>query len=83
VSTHRTAWHFFFAILLRKRGPRWIEVRDEVPLSDEPLRLDFLLLSRLPEVPADDPGQTLRRAAPHRPAAGRAPWSASPTSPAS
>jgi hypothetical protein len=60
VSTHRTAWHFFFAILLRKRGPRWIEVRDEVPLSDEPIRLDFLLLSRVPEVPADDPGQTLR-----------------------
>src|SRR5512145_7500 len=35
VSTHRTAWRFLFAILLRKRGPRWLEVRDEVPLSDE------------------------------------------------
>jgi hypothetical protein len=60
VSSHRTAWHFLFAILLRKRGPRWIEVRDEVPLSDEPLRLDYLLLRRVPEIPADDPGQTLR-----------------------
>jgi hypothetical protein len=60
VGTHRTAWHFLFAILLRKRGPRWIEVRDEVPLSDEPLRLDYLLLRRVPEVPAEDPGQTLR-----------------------
>lgn len=60
MGKHRTAWHFFFAILLRKRGPRWLEVRDEVPLSDEPLRLDYLLLRRLPDIPADDPGQTLR-----------------------
>jgi hypothetical protein len=60
VGTHRTAWHFFFAILLRKRGPRWIEVRDEVPLSDEPPRLDYLILRRLPEIPTDDSGQTFR-----------------------
>jgi hypothetical protein len=60
VGSHRTAWHFFFAVLLRQRGPRWLEVRDEVPLSDEPARLDYLLLRRLPEVPADDAGQTLR-----------------------
>jgi len=60
VGTHRTAWHFFFAILLRKRGPRWLLVRDEVPLSKEPPRLDYLLLRRLPEIPADDPGLTLR-----------------------
>jgi hypothetical protein len=60
VGTHRTAWHFFFTILLRKRGPRWIEVRDEVPLSDEAPRLDYLLLRRLPEIPTDDPGQTFR-----------------------
>lgn len=60
VGTHRTAWHFFFAILLRKRGPRWLEVRDEVPLSDEPHRLDYLLLRRMPEVSPDDPGRTLR-----------------------
>ena len=42
MSTHRTAWHFFFVILLRKRGPRWLEVREEVPLSEEPPRLDYL-----------------------------------------
>jgi hypothetical protein len=25
VSAHRTAWHFFFTILLRRRAPRWVE----------------------------------------------------------
>jgi hypothetical protein len=60
VSAHRTAWHFFFTILLRQRGPRWIEVRDEVPLSEEPPRLDYLLLRKLIDPPVDDPGQTLR-----------------------
>ena len=60
MSAHRTAWHFFFTILLRRRGPRWIEVRDEVPLSEEPLRLDYLLLRKALDPPADDPGQTLR-----------------------
>jgi hypothetical protein len=60
VSAQRTAWHFFFTILLRRRGPRWVEVRDEVPLSEEPLRLDYLLLRKALDPPADDPGQTLR-----------------------
>ena len=60
VGKHRTAWHFLFANLLRKRGPRWLEVRDEVPLSDEPARLDYLLLRHRPEIPGDDRGQTLR-----------------------
>lgn len=60
VGTHRTAWHFLFTILLRKRGPRWLEVRDEVLLSDEPLRLDYLLLRRIPAIAPDDSGQTLR-----------------------
>jgi hypothetical protein len=44
VGTQRTAWHFFFSILLRKCGPTWIEVRDEVPRADERPRLDYLLL---------------------------------------
>ena len=60
MSTHRTAWHFFFVILLRKRGPRWLEVREEVPLSEEPPRLDYLFLRKLEHGPADDVGQTLR-----------------------
>jgi hypothetical protein len=59
VTAHRTAWHFFFTILLRQRGPRWIEVRDEVLLSEEPLRMDYLLLRKLLDPPAGDPGKTL------------------------
>jgi hypothetical protein len=61
VGTQRTAWHFFFAILLRKCGPSWIEVRDEVPLADERPRLDYLLLRKTSAAPADDSGRTLRR----------------------
>lgn len=57
MGTHHTAWHFFFTILLRKRGPRWIEVRDEVRLSEEAPRLDYLLLHRVPEIPPDDVGR--------------------------
>lgn len=60
MGAHRTAWHYLFTFLLRRHGPRWLEVRDEVPLSDAPHRLDYLLLRRLPEIPADDPGETLR-----------------------
>ena len=60
MSSQRTAWHFFFAILLRQRGPRWIEVRDEVPLSEERPRVDYLLLRKQLDPPADDPGLTLR-----------------------
>jgi hypothetical protein len=60
VSARWTAWHFYFTILLRKRGPCWIEVRDEVPLSEERPRIDYLLLRKLLEPPPDDQGQTLR-----------------------
>lgn len=60
MSAQRTAWHFFFTILLRRRGPRWVEVRDEVPLSEERPRMDYLLLRKLLDPPPDDPGQTLR-----------------------
>jgi hypothetical protein len=60
MSIHRTAWHFLFVILLRKRGPRWLEVREEVPLSEEPLRLDYLLLRKNGVLQTDDVGETLR-----------------------
>jgi hypothetical protein len=60
MSTHRTAWHFFFVILLRKCGPRWLEVREEVPLSEEPPRLYYLFLRKLERGSEDDVGQTLR-----------------------
>jgi hypothetical protein len=60
VSSHRTAWHFFFTILLRKRGPSELEVRDEVPLSEEPLRFDYLLLRKRVEASPHRPAETLR-----------------------
>ena len=60
VGTARTAWHFFFGILLRKRGPRGIEVRDEVSLSEEPPRLDYLVLRKTPTFDPADHGATLR-----------------------
>jgi len=59
VGARRTAWHFLFSILLRERGPSWIEVRPEVPLGKEPPRVDFLMLRRT-AAPTGDPGQTLR-----------------------
>jgi hypothetical protein len=45
---------------LRRRGSRAFEVREEVPLSEQPPRLDYLLLRKLP-VPTDEGAQTLRR----------------------
>jgi hypothetical protein len=60
VSAHRTAWHFFFTILLRRRGSHAFEIRDEVPLSEERPRLDYLLLRKRPDLPDDEPAQSLR-----------------------
>jgi hypothetical protein len=59
MGTKRTAWHFFFCILLRRYGPSIFEVRDEVPLSEEPPRMDYLLLRRARETPAAPAAQTL------------------------
>jgi hypothetical protein len=67
MSAHRTAWHYFFTILLRKHGPRWIEVRDEVPLSEERPRIDYLLLRKLAELAPDDTGETLHELWPRLP----------------
>lgn len=61
MSNQRTAWHFFFGLLLRNHGPHCFEVRDEVPLSDEPARMDYLLLRKTAALSPDDPGETLRR----------------------
>lgn len=59
----RVIWHVGFERNLRRRSPRSFEVRSEVPLSEEPSRLDYLLLRKLaPEGEAvDDSAQTLRR----------------------
>jgi hypothetical protein len=47
VGAKRVIWHVGFERNLRRRGPRSFEVRSEVPLSEEPSRLDYLLLRKL------------------------------------
>lgn len=60
MGAKRTAWHFYFCILLRRFAPRCFEIRDEVPLSEEPPRMDYLLFRRAAESPDAETGQTLR-----------------------
>ena len=57
----RTAWHPAFTVYLKEHAPRWGEVRAEVPISEEPLRVDDLLMLRA-QVPRDprDEGTGLR-----------------------
>jgi hypothetical protein len=47
VGAKRVIWHVGFERNLRRRGPPSFEVRSEVPLSEEPSRLDYLLLRKL------------------------------------
>jgi hypothetical protein len=63
VGAKRVIWHVGFERNLRRRGPPSFEVRSEVPLSEEPLRLDYLLLRKLtPDgESADNGAQTLRQ----------------------
>jgi hypothetical protein len=63
VGAKRVIWHVGFERNLRRRGPRSFEVRSEVLLSEEPLRLDYLLLRKLVGVGdvLDDSAETLRR----------------------
>ena len=60
MSPQRTAWHFYFTIVLRNRRPLWIDVRDEVPLSEERPRVDYLFLRKVQNPAPGDTGQTLR-----------------------
>jgi hypothetical protein len=62
VGAKRVIWHVGFERILRRRGPSSFEVRSEVPLSEQPPRLDYLLLRKLtPEgEPVDHRAQTLR-----------------------
>jgi hypothetical protein len=62
VGAKRVIWHVGFERNLRRRGPPSFEVRSEVPLSEEPPRLDYLLLRKLtPDgEPVDNSAQTLR-----------------------
>ena len=47
MGAKRVIWHVGFERNLRRRGPPSFEVRSEVPLSEEPPRLDYLLLRKL------------------------------------
>jgi hypothetical protein len=46
VGATRVIWHVGFERNLRRRGPSSFDVLAEVPLSDEPLRPDYLLLRK-------------------------------------
>jgi hypothetical protein len=59
VAAHRTAWHFLFTIHLRKHGSPSFDVRDEVPLSEEPPRMDYLILRKSDAGAPIIPGATL------------------------
>lgn len=61
VGAKRVIWHVGFERNLRRRGHPSFEVRAEVRLSDEPPRLDYLLLRKLAagEAPGDG-AETLR-----------------------
>jgi hypothetical protein len=63
VGAKRVIWHFGFESNLRRRGPRSMEVRSEVRLSEESLRLDYLLVRKLtPEgEQSDDRSWSVRR----------------------
>jgi hypothetical protein len=60
MGAKRVVWHVGFGMALRRRGSRAFEVREEVPLSEQPPRMDYLLLRKLP-LPTDNSAQTLRR----------------------
>jgi len=63
VGAKRVIWHVGFERILLRHGPRSFEVRSEVLLSDEPPRLDYLLLRKLAGEGEmlDDSAETLRR----------------------
>lgn len=62
MGAKRVIWHVGFERNLQRRGPRSFEIRSEVPLSDEPPRLDYLLLRKLAaEGAPDESAETLRR----------------------
>ncbi len=62
MGAKRIVWHVGLGRLLRRRGPQCFEIREEVPLSDEPARVDYLILRKLlASSAADDAAETLRR----------------------
>jgi len=61
MSSKRTAWHPPFTTAMRERGPRWVTIRAEVQLTEEPHRADDVIEVRV-DLPRDlsDCGTTLR-----------------------
>ncbi len=55
----RVVWHVGFERNLRRRGSQAFEVRAEVLLSSEPLRMDYMLLRKTSDM-LDNSAQTLR-----------------------
>jgi hypothetical protein len=61
MGARRIVWHVGFGRLLRRQGPSSFEVREEVFLSEEPPRMDYLLLRKVSAGIATVPARTLRR----------------------
>jgi hypothetical protein len=61
MGAKRVVWHVGFGRVLSRRGPRSVEVRYEVPLSEEPPRMDYLILRKPPTPDVDDSALTLRK----------------------
>ena len=62
MGAKRVVWHVGFERNLQRRGSRAFELRFELPLASEPLRVDVLLLLKLLVLrePLDTSAQTLR-----------------------
>jgi hypothetical protein len=67
VGNKRIFWHVGFERNLQRRGPASFEVRSEVQLTSEPLRLDCLLLRKIAGEVLDGTARTLRRLWPRLP----------------
>lgn len=61
MSSQRTAWHFHFTLVIRDGRCSWVDFRDEVALSEERQRMDYLFMRRVKDPSPTDTGKTLKR----------------------
>jgi hypothetical protein len=61
MSSQRTAWHLHFTLGLRSGKCEWVDVRDEVALSEERPRMDYIFMRRTHDPSPGDTGKTLKR----------------------
>ncbi len=59
MGDQRTAWHYYFGLLLTEKAPRCFEVQPEVALTQAVQHIDYLLLRRRPWSAPPDRGETL------------------------